>query len=131
MSKTDSTPKPKTIDRILDQAITVAEEGGLEAVTHKGIAGDLGLSSSNVLYYFPTALHLRRAVALKLIERLGRPSWGVIEFWVTRQLPETHRAAFDDGEPHPTDDEMQEEQLVAECFLWLARNGIEDPEPAE
>lgn len=123
MSK-GKTAKKSTRDLVLESGVKFAEEGGLVAVTHKVIAGHIGKSSSNVGHYFRSADDLRRAVAMQLIRQLGRPQWGIIEFWVTRQLPEDHRAAFTDDEPYPTDEEMAEELLVAEAFLWLARNGM-------
>ena len=125
MSKTE---QQSTRDLILASGVKHAEADGMEAVTHKAIAGDLGKSSSNVGYYFRSADDLRRAVALQLIQRLGHPSWGIIEFWVARQLPEDHRASFTDGEPVPTDEEMADELLAAEAYLWLARNGVTSDE---
>lgn len=117
----------QTRRRVLDAAVKIAQEDGIEGVTHKTVAAATELSSSNVSYYFGKALDLRRAAALELLARFGPPEWGYVEFWVLGKLPEGHpqRLAQEDLHPgleaeiHPGD-----ELDVAEAMVWLARNGV-------
>ncbi len=135
MSKT----KQSTQDLILAEAEKIARADGLEAVSHKVIATALGKSSSNIVYYYPTALHLRRAAAQRILAADGGPQWGVIEFYVLHRLPEDHPGWLDRTAPISQEVEgqvadgerMRNELLVAEAFLWLARHGVADPMEAE
>lgn len=119
-----SKPKTKqpTRDRILESGVKHAKKDGMEGVTHKVIAGDLGISGSNVGYYYRSADDLRRAVALKLMDGDALPHWGYVEFYVYHQLPEDHSQH---PGPHEEPEELDLENLViCEAYLWLARNGV-------
>lgn len=130
--------KKSTQDQILEAADSIAAQAGLQAVNHKVIATALAKSSSNIVYHYPTALHLRRAAALRIVAGAG-PQWGVIEFYVLHRLPEDHPSWLDHTAPTSQqvegvasdEDQMLGELLVAEAFLWLARHGVADPVEVE
>lgn len=135
MSKTSNETSTRT--RVLATAVEHARKGGIEAVTHKGIANELGLSSSNVLYYHPTADHLRRAVAHQLLQSVWRADFERIERWVACRLPENHDLYVEvegiagHSSSIPEEAGLQVGLRAMEALAWLARNGPRDPEPAE
>jgi AcrR family transcriptional regulator len=56
-------------DDILDRAIDLFNERGIEYVGIRELAKDLGIKGGNITYYFPTKDDLVLAVALRLRER--------------------------------------------------------------
>lgn len=57
-------PLPAAAARIAEAALGVIDQGGLEALTHRAVAGAAGLTSGAVAYHFRTAPDLVAAAAL-------------------------------------------------------------------
>jgi AcrR family transcriptional regulator len=111
--------------RVLDAAVEIAAEEGIDVVSHRLVGTRAGLAPSNVAYYHPTAEHLRRAAALQITSR-GMPEWGRVEFAVRRCLPDGHPERM----PWPTDELSEwsppdDDAVVADAVLWLYRHGTE------
>jgi AcrR family transcriptional regulator len=54
--------RPSLREKLLDVAVELIGEGGVEAVTYEGLAERSGLSKGGVLYHFPNREELNRAV---------------------------------------------------------------------
>lgn len=110
----------QTKQRVLAAAVYIARADGIEAVTHKGVAAATGLSSSNVTYHVGTAVELRRAVAVEIVNAAIRsgesPAWFDVELVVDNQLGHVYA----DDPPAVTVDQLAQ----AEAYVWLVRNGV-------
>lgn len=115
-TETDTDTEPSTRQRVIAAGVEIACRDGLDAVTHKAVAKATELSSSNVTYYFGTAVKLRRAVAQQIIADVGPPVWAHIESYV---LDDADDVIDIDASIHPG-----VHLDSAEAFVWLARNGV-------
>ncbi|MGV3586656.1 MAG: TetR/AcrR family transcriptional regulator [Adhaeribacter sp.] len=63
----------KTKDRILDKALEMMNEKGLENVSTYDIARALNIRQSNITYYFPTKLAIINALGKRMIQEVDQP----------------------------------------------------------
>ena len=63
----------KTRDRILEQALVMLNEKGLENVSTYDLARALDIRQSNITYYFPTKSDIIRALGKRMIEEVNQP----------------------------------------------------------
>ena len=63
----------KTRDRILDKALDMLNEKGLENVSTYDIARALDIRQSNITYYFPTKAEIINALGKRMIEEVDKP----------------------------------------------------------
>ena len=63
----------KTRDRILDKALEMLNEKGLENVSTYDIARALDIRQSNITYYFPNKADIINALGKRMIEEVEQP----------------------------------------------------------
>jgi AcrR family transcriptional regulator len=63
----------KTRDRILEKALEMMNEKGLENVSTYDIARALDIRQSNITYYFPTKSDIVNALGKRMIEEVDQP----------------------------------------------------------
>jgi AcrR family transcriptional regulator len=63
----------KTKDRILEKALEMMNEKGLENVSTYDIARALNIRQSNITYYFPTKSDIVNALGKRMIEEVDQP----------------------------------------------------------
>ena len=61
----------KTKDRILSAALKLYNEQGIEPITVRHIAKELGMSHGNLCYHFPTTDHIIQALYLNLVDEIS------------------------------------------------------------
>lgn len=61
----------KTKDRILAAALKLYNEQGIEPITVRHIAKELGMSHGNLCYHFPTTDHIIHALYLNLVNEIS------------------------------------------------------------
>ncbi|MDQ4141586.1 MAG: TetR/AcrR family transcriptional regulator [Bacteroidota bacterium] len=62
-----------TRDRILDKALEMLNEKGLENVSTYDIARALQIRQSNITYYFPTKSHIINALGKRMVKEVDQP----------------------------------------------------------
>lgn len=61
----------KTKDRILSAALKLYNDHGIEPITVRHIAKELGMSHGNLCYHFPTTDHIIQALYLNLVDDIS------------------------------------------------------------
>ncbi|MDQ0138083.1 AcrR family transcriptional regulator [Neorhizobium galegae] len=81
--------RPSARQDLLDVAMELIMEGGVEALTFEGLAARSGLSKGGILYHFPNREELNRAVRHHVREK-----YRAARFEATESLPETPSKAL-------------------------------------
>ncbi|MBY5406682.1 TetR/AcrR family transcriptional regulator [Rhizobium leguminosarum] len=81
--------RPSARRELLDVAIELIMEGGVEALTFEGLASRSGFSKGGILYHFPNRDELNRAVREHVREK-----YRAARFEATESLPDTPSKAL-------------------------------------
>jgi AcrR family transcriptional regulator len=67
-----SAPDPRPVrERILDAALELLQEGGIQQLTQPRAAARAGVRQSHLTYYFPSRADLLEATAMRFVESLA------------------------------------------------------------
>jgi AcrR family transcriptional regulator len=61
----------KTKDKILDSALVLLNREGVNAITMRSVAKEVGIAHGNVSYYYPTTDAMIEALYMRLVEELN------------------------------------------------------------
>lgn len=87
-------------DRVVDAALTLVAEHGLEGLTMRGLGQALGVEAMSLYHWFPAKEHLLDAIADRLIRKVALPPTPAPDGW-RQWLVDVARAYRRMGLAHP------------------------------